>query len=273
MHAKYFIADDKEIFIGSQNFDWRALEHIHELGLRIENKKLIKFYKKLFELDWSLSAEDADTDALLSNIVLSKDLEMYQIKDAEYGKVNIVPTASNLKIIYHAKNWDETQIVKLINAAKENIQIQLLSYSPQSRGELYETLDFALRRAAARGVKIEMILSDWNFYSPRIDYIKSLHAIPNIEIKFSTIPQASEGYVGYARVEHCKFMVIDNKEFWLGTSNWSKSYFYKGRNLGIIIENKRLATRVSQIFYKSWDSEYCHLVELGKKYERKETRE
>ncbi|MCD6446853.1 MAG: hypothetical protein J7L40_01670 [Candidatus Marinimicrobia bacterium] len=273
LHAKYFIADNKEIFIGSQNFDWRALEHIHELGLRIENKKLIKFYKELFELDWSLSAEDADTDVLLSNIVLSKNLEMYQIKNTEYGKVNIVPTASNLKIIYHAKNWDETQIIKLINAAKENIQIQLLSYSPQSRGELYGTLDFTLRRAAARGVKIEMILSDWNFYSPRIDYIKSLHAIPNIDIKFSTIPQASEGYVGYARVEHCKFMVIDNKEFWLGTSNWSKSYFYNGRNLGVIVKNDKLAKRVSQIFKKSWDSGYCHLVELGKEYERKETRE
>jgi phosphatidylserine/phosphatidylglycerophosphate/cardiolipin synthase-like enzyme len=273
LHAKYFIADDREIFIGSQNFDWRALEHIHELGLRIENKKLIKFYKELFELDWSLSAEDADTDALLSNIVLSKDLKTHQIQNAKYGKINIVPTASNLKIIYHAKNWDETQLVRLIDSAKENIRIQLLSYSPQSRGELYGTLDFALRRAAARGVKIEMILSDWNFYSPRIDYIKSLHAIPNIEIKFSTIPQASEGYVGYARVEHCKFMIIDNKEFWLGTSNWSKSYFHKGRNLGIIIENDKLAERVSQIFLKSWDSEYCHLVELGKEYERKETRE
>ena len=273
LHAKYFIVDDKEIFIGSQNLDWRALKHIHELGIRIENKKLVKFYKELFELDWLLSAEDANTDALLADIVLSNDLETVEIKKTEYGNVELIPTASNPKIIYSLLNWDEYQLVRMIDGAKENIRIQLLSYSPLSRGELYETLDLALRKAAARGVKVEMILSDWNFYSPRIEYIKSLHAIPNIDVKFSTIPEAAEGYIGYARVEHCKFMVVDNEEFWLGTSNWSKSYFYNGRNLGIIVQNDKLAKRVSDIFLKSWNSDYCHFVELGKSYERKETRE
>ena len=273
LHAKYFIVDDKEIFMGSQNMDWRALKHIHELGIRIENKKLVSFYKDLFELDWSLSAEDADTDALLSNIVLSDDLEMFQMKNSAYGKASLIPTASNPAIIYHSQNWDEVRLVNMIDHATESIRIQLLSYSPLSRDGLYEELDFALRRAAARGANVEMILSDWNFYSPRIEYIKSLHAIPNIEIKFSTIPEASTGYVGYARVEHCKIMVVDEKEFWLGTSNWSKSYYHNGRNLGIIVENNKLAERVSQIFLKSWNSDYCHLVDLGKSYERKETRE
>jgi phosphatidylserine/phosphatidylglycerophosphate/cardiolipin synthase-like enzyme len=66
---------------------------------------------------------------------------------------------------------------------------------------------------------------------------------------------------------------VDDKVFWLGTSNWSKSYFHNGRNLGVVVKNEKLAKRVSQIFLKSWDSDYCNLVELGKEYERKETRE
>jgi phosphatidylserine/phosphatidylglycerophosphate/cardiolipin synthase-like enzyme len=273
LHAKYFIVDDKEIFIGSQNMDWRALKHIHELGIRIEDRQLIKFYKELFELDWALAAEDADTDALLRNIELSRDLSVYELKKTPYGKMSVIPTASNPRIIYYPKNWDEIRLLKLINNANDNIKIQLLSYSPLSHHEFFGVLDVALRRAAARGVKVEMILSDWNFYSPRIDYIKSLHAIPNVEIKFSTIPEASEGYIGYARVEHCKYMVVDDKEFWLGTSNWSKSYFHNGRNLGLIVQNNKLSERVSAIFDKSWNSPYCKLVDLGKIYERKETRE
>lgn len=273
LHAKFFIVDDKEIFIGSQNFDWRALKHIHELGIRIKNNKLVKFYKELFELDWSLSGEDANSEALLSNIVRSDDLKTYKMKKTDVGNITLTPTASNPAIIYHRENWDEARLLSLINNATKSIRIQLLSYSPLSRGQLYEKLDFALRRAAARGVRVEMILSDWNFYSPRIEYIKSLHAIPNVEIKFSTIPEASEGYIGYARVEHPKFMVVDEKEFWLGTSNWSESYFYKGRNIGIIVQNNKLSKCVSDIFLKSWNSEYCHLVDLGKSYERKETRE
>lgn len=273
LHAKYFIRDNKEIFIGSQNFDWRALEHIHELGIRIENKKLVSFYSDLFELDWSLSAKNANTESLLRSIVPKNDLYSVNIKHTVYGKLSIVPTASNPKIIYYEENWDETQILAMIKNAKKRIQIQLLSYSPMSRGKFYSVLDDALREAARRGIKIEMILSDWNFYSPRIDYIKSLHAVEGIDIKFSTIPEASTAYIGYARVEHCKYMVIDEKEFWLGTSNWSKSYFYKGRNLGVVIRNNKLASRLSEIFEKSWDSEYCKLVDLQKEYQRKETRE
>jgi hypothetical protein len=68
-------------------------------------------------------------------------------------------------------------------------------------------------------------------------------------------------------------MVADDEEFWLGTSNWSKSYFHSGRNLGIVIRNAPLSKRVSEIFLKSWDSEYCRSVDLGGTYERKETRE
>jgi phosphatidylserine/phosphatidylglycerophosphate/cardiolipin synthase-like enzyme len=273
LHAKYFIVDEEEIFIGSQNFDWRALTHIHELGIRVANKKVLSFYKELFELDWALSAKDANTDAILSNIVLRDELESYTVKHNQYGNVTIIPTASNPDIMYAVNNWDEMQLLNMINNANASIKIQLLSYAPYSRNDLYEELDFSLRRAAARGVKVEMILSDWNFYSPRIEYIKSLHAIPNIKIKFSTIPEASTGYVGYARVEHCKYMIIDDNAFWLGTSNWSKSYFYNGRNLGLVIQNKKMACRVSDIFYKSWNSEYCKFVELEKEYQRKETRE
>jgi phosphatidylserine/phosphatidylglycerophosphate/cardiolipin synthase-like enzyme len=273
LHAKYFIVDDREIFLGSQNFDWRALKHIHELGLRIEDKSLVKFYKDLFDLDWVLAAEDTDTGAVLASLEKRPELAVYKVKDKTYGNSGIVPTASNPRIIYHSANWDETQLLNLIDHAEESIRIQLLSYSPLSRDGLYEQLDFALRRAAARGVQVQMILSDWNFHSPRIEYIKSLHAIPNIELRFSTIPEASEGYIGYARVEHCKFMVIDDKEFWLGTSNWSKSYFHHGRNLGIIVQNEKMAKRVSGIFMKSWDSEYCSPVELGKEYRAKDTYE
>lgn len=48
-HAKFFIIDGYEIFLGSQNFDWRALKHIHELGIRF--KGVFDLHKKIFEYD------------------------------------------------------------------------------------------------------------------------------------------------------------------------------------------------------------------------------
>ncbi len=55
-HAKYFIADGVEVFMGSQNFDWRALEHIHELGLRIHDGKIARAFSDVFELDWQIAS-------------------------------------------------------------------------------------------------------------------------------------------------------------------------------------------------------------------------
>ena len=43
-HAKYFIVDGKSVFLGSQNFDWRALKHIHELGIRVRNAEAARIY-------------------------------------------------------------------------------------------------------------------------------------------------------------------------------------------------------------------------------------
>jgi phosphatidylserine/phosphatidylglycerophosphate/cardiolipin synthase-like enzyme len=35
IHAKYLVVDGAVAHVGSQNFDWRSFEHIHETGLRI----------------------------------------------------------------------------------------------------------------------------------------------------------------------------------------------------------------------------------------------
>ena len=58
-HSKYFIVDRKEVFVGSQNFDWRSLEHIHELGLRINNKEIAGVYGDIFDLDWQLASDSS----------------------------------------------------------------------------------------------------------------------------------------------------------------------------------------------------------------------
>ncbi len=91
-------------------------------------------------------------------------------------------------------------------------------------------------------------------------YIKSLAVIPNVEIHFSTIPEWSGGSIPYSRVEHCKFLIVDKKYGWLGTSNWGKSYFHTSRNMGIVFKSKYAAKIIHKMFYKSWNSEYTNLI-------------
>ncbi|NOQ97263.1 MAG: hypothetical protein GQ561_03785, partial [Calditrichae bacterium] len=270
MHAKYFLVDNEQLFLGSQNMDWRALVHIHELGVRIRNSKLVRNLKTIFELDWQL-AENNDPQGV-PKLPVIPDTEWIDrdqplmLSANSLDTIWVYPTASYPEVTPAGISHDETEIVRLIESAEERVEIQLLSYKPGSRGHFYETLDNALRKAAARGVQVRMIVSNWNTRKYDIPHLKSLQLLSNIEIRISTIPEYSGGFVPYARVEHCKFIVVDSRLIWLGTSNWSWSYFHNSRNLGLVIHSKTVNETVHEIFRKSWTSPYCETVDICRDY-------
>ena len=166
-----------------------------------------------------------------------------------------------------AKEFRTATCCRLTITRLNDLYCQFLTYSPIARGKIfYPTLDNALRRAAIRGVKVRMIVSDWSIDHPTIDHLKSLSLIPNIQIKFSSIPQWSAGYIPFARVEHCKFLVIDSTSCWIGTSNWEKSYFYNCRNLGLVVKDRSIAKQLRGIFNRSWDGLYTTLIKSEVEY-------
>ena len=124
----------------------------------------------------------------------------------------------------------------------------------------------SLRRAAKRNVKVKMIVSDWGKATEAEKYLKELSQVPNIEVKFSDIPEWSGGYISFARVEHCKYLVIDSAKCWLGTANWEKSYFYNTRNVGIVVWNKKITNILRNIFLKSWNGPYTELIKADVEY-------
>ncbi len=259
-HAKYFIVDDEEVFIGSQNFDWRALEHIHEIGLRIRNKDLACAFKTIFEIDWTFTTDTVDIKKIPAQYLSKLEFPVNIILDNK-DTTTISPTFSPIGFIPDSLYWDEKAIVNIIDNAKRTLFLQFLSYSPfERKGAPYNVIDDAIRNAANRGVKVQMIVSDWQKGTSAVKALKGLSANRNIEVAFSSIPEWSGGYISYARVEHCKFIVADNCNFWLGTSNCSKNYFYSSRNLGVAGKSKYIANTLSNIFIKSWLSSYKELI-------------
>ena len=164
---------------------------------------------------------------------------------------------------------DLYQIKKIINNSKSEINLQFLSYNVNYKGEYWSEVDSALINVAAKGVKVKLIISDWNLGKSAVEHFKFLISHPNIEIKYTAIPEWSGGYIPYSRVEHCKFITADSV-CWIGTSNMSKDYFYNSRNVGVVIENGKFTQRVRDIFYKSWNSEYAHKIEENVVYEVRE---
>ncbi len=268
MHAKYFIVDGEQLFLGSQNMDWRALEQIHELGVRIRNRKLSQLLEKIFELDWKLAFSSAPSmlPSLESETVINRNRPLAMaIRPGD--TVSVYPAFSPNPVTFTSLERDESEIIRLIDAAQQYIEIQLLSYKPVSDKFFYEKIDNALRDAAVRGVKVKMIVSDWNTRYPDIQFLKSLQVIPNIDIRISSLPEWSGGFIPYARVEHCKYMVVDSEYLWIGTGNWGWSYFHNSRNISLIFRNHGLNRQVHEIFNISWTSPYCRDIDISRRYE------
>jgi phosphatidylserine/phosphatidylglycerophosphate/cardiolipin synthase-like enzyme len=269
-HAKYFIADAKEIFLGSQNYDWRSLKHIHELGVRVHQPKLAELLLSIFEMDWQLCqskdfARNIQQNRIPDKILINSDYPVTVNWEGE--TVSIFPTISPNKLVPQGLEKDEGQILNLINNAKEKVYIQLLSYEPAYRSEFYPAIDNALRAAAVRGVQIKLMVSDWNKRQPGIQFLKSLQVIPNIEVKLSTVPPYSGGFIPFARVKHCKFMLVDDSLSWVGTSNWAKNYFYNSRNLGLVFRSRKVNDLIEKVFLKSWESSHTYFVDPSEDYE------
>lgn len=264
-HAKVILVDSAQVYIGSQNFDWRSLEHNLELGLRVEEPTVVEACQAVFEADWAWAAgeEPPDrTDAAPRSERFPVELTFGD------GTVQLTPVFSPDGWLADEGSWDLPALVDLIDSADNTVRIQLLSYKTTDReGRYFGELEAALRRAAARKVQVRLMVADWSKRRWSIEGLQSLQALPGIQVKLVTIPQHSGGYIPYARVIHSKFLVVDDRAAWLGTSNWSRDYFLASRNYGVIIDGAPFATQLAPLFDELWEGEYAETVDPGATYE------
>ena len=262
VHAKYLVVDGATAYIGSQNFDWRSFSHIHETGLRISEPRVVAETQAVFDQDWAAQAVIAagGKPAVLNRATVAADL-------ARGAFLLASPNAYNPPGVGDS----ESGLPALLAQAQSEVRIQLLDYAPLSYGPnrtrpYYAVIDNALRAAAARGVKIKLMVSNWNTEAPALAYLKSLSLLPNIEIRIVTLPQASSGFIPFARVIHTKTMSIDGKLAWVGTSNWSGGYMDLSRNLEVVLRNEKMAQRIAALHEQAWSSAYAQPIDVNKNY-------
>jgi phosphatidylserine/phosphatidylglycerophosphate/cardiolipin synthase-like enzyme len=255
LHAKYFVVDGVESFVGSQNFDWRSLSHIQEIGVRVTSPVIAAELLDLLDTDWELAA-GAAADTRVHHAYTS-DVQ------ARTGEL-LTLTATPKGWLPDESMWELPKLVALIDGAKHAIDVQVLEYKTKDRdGSAFLTLDDALRRAAARGIHVRLLVSEWTI-KPGTDERRALDdlgKVPNVEVRVIAIPRFSGGDIPFARVAHAKYMVVDgaagaSARAWVGTSNWQGNYFIKSRNVGVIIAGGKLPARLDAIFEDGWGGAY-----------------
>lgn len=260
IHAKFFVVDGQQAFIGSQNFDWRSLEHIHETGLRIDEPGVVRQVQAIFDQDWRAQAALAEG------------------KPAPIPEPGPAASAVGNYLVASPQRYNppgvidsQLELPRLLAAARQEVRVQLLDYAPLSYGPdkarpYYAVIDNAIRSAAARGVSIKLMVSDWNTGMPEVAYLKSLALVPNVQVRVVTLPVAAQGFIPYARVIHSKTMDIDDQVAWVGTSNWLGGYLDNSRNLEVVMHDSSMASRIGALHRQLWDSPYASPLEIGRDY-------
>ncbi len=251
VHAKVIIVDDTVFYLGSHNLDWITFELNHELGVIYANKDLAKTMKQVFEFDWSYSnniKHDKNTKQVTTDKEVTKEYE-----------ISISPP--NIKGI----KSDQKQLIDLMNNAKSEICMQAMQVigADTYTKEIWTKFNKAILNAADRGIKIRIMMSDWEFtkgyleYSNKfLQYLLSNNKKGNIEIRYSSFP-IHNPCVPYSEVDHAKYMVVDGDTVWISTANLTESYFTNCRNYSFTARNnKQLGSQMLNIFNTMWNSKY-----------------
>ncbi|HEY0478535.1 MAG TPA: phospholipase D-like domain-containing protein, partial [Kofleriaceae bacterium] len=258
LHAKYFIVDDREAFFGSQNFDWRALQHNYELGARVGDPAIIGGLAAIFAADWARAGGEPAPAARVP--------AAHGANAANAANAAIRLVASPRELLPPGVAWDLPGIVALLDGATRTITVEALGYRADAGGQAWDELEAPLVRAAARGVHVELLFADWAKRPRTIAGLQKLARIPHVEVRLTTIPEWSGGFVPFARVTHAKALVVDGARGWLGTSNWEKEYFYQSRNVGVLIDDPAIAAQLAGFFATLWDSRYAVPVDPDARY-------
>lgn len=265
-HGKLFVVDGRAAWIGSQNFDWRSLEHIQELGVRVSHPALVGAVADLFELDWRLAGgatlEEARAAIPTRNVA-------YPV-DARFAGAphRVTPVFSPRDWLVDEALWDWPRLRAAIDGATDRIRLQVMSYHLVGHGgDEWRELDAALRAAAARGVSVQLIVSHWEQRPGRVEDLQALSRVPNVEVRFVTIPEAERGFIPYTRTIHAKYLTVDGRIAWIGTSNAAGDYFLHSRNAGLLVEGAPFARRLDAFFEDLWTSDYAEPVDPDRTYE------
>ncbi len=258
IHAKFFVVDGAASYVGSQNFDWRSLEHIDETGLRIDDPRAVAQLGAIFAQDWH-------AQAVIAGGGIPAPTNPAEVPADDRGAATLVasPNAFNPPGVGDS----EAELVKLLGEARREVRIEVMEYAPldQSHG-YYGVIDQAVRAAATRGVAVRLMVADWDLTPARLPYLKSLALVPHVEIRVVTIPPAASGFIPYARVVHTKTMVVDGAIAWIGTSNWEGGYLDRSRNVEVVLRDPALAARVGALHRQMWDSAYAKPLDVAASY-------
>ncbi|KAG9346303.1 hypothetical protein JZ751_006614 [Albula glossodonta] len=281
VHTKLWVVDNKHVYLGSANMDWRSLTQVKEVGVSVENCScLARDVSRVFGVYWHMGSPE---EGSLPPYWPARYSALSSSEHPLRLKLNGIPAHVYLssappQLSGYGRTGDLSAILSIISDAQKFIFISVMDYLPFSEftdtPRFWPVIDSALRSAAcARGVDVNLLVSCWPHSSGSMFvFLQSLLVLNQhplsckIHVKVFEVSSTPEQLkIPYARVNHAKYMVTDRVAY-IGTSNWSENYFTQTAGVGLVVNQtgvelskgqKTVQSHLQEIFLRDWRSQHA----------------
>jgi hypothetical protein len=230
--------------------DWRALEHIFELGIFLESSELSRV------LDAAIR-EPASGSTFVSASTSLPPNSIWLDGNSHHAELTISPSndaGGGLRDSVEA-------LVELVDEATKSISLSTRKISNRYRdidSGCWDTLVDRLAKAVHRGVTVRILVDEYQLSKPSdLEFVVNWPKRAGVTMRIVRVPPHSSGKIPHARMHHAKCLITDQRTTWIGSNNMMPDDFLRARNFGLLIENVRLAKEASQFFDMIWDSPYA----------------
>lgn len=215
-HRKLLVIDDQICYIGSSNIYTESLSW-RESNLKITSQNLASLFKRVFLENFNLFDK---------HFFLSKNY----VQSFKFGDFEIVRDVPSLKFRQTRK-----RTISMIRSARKQISVEAAYFLP----------DFGVRRelkeARERGVKVTIVVPKYSdhriFDLLREKYLGKLH-----ELGITVMLYNQE-------VLHSKFLLIDDEEFLLGSSNMDYRSYSLQFEVNIYGKKSQISQKIAEHFH------------------------
>ncbi len=291
MHQKVWVFDGRSFYIGSANMDWRSLAQVKELGVVVENDPIAAAQLTAQLEIWHQFAKMAVTAVSVPDPISQTPCRVpawsHLAPDPLPNPFPIIQqldepiiTTSPPELCENGRFADGDIILQTINEAKEQIDIEVMSFSSTTHAQKWQPViaDALLRAVFERDVHVRLLVSRWaHTYPPTVPYLHALQAIadgffvnddkpPDTDRRHGSLElrqfiilgwDCTQGenrlYPDHSRVNHAKFIVTEQRVN-IGTSNFSWDYFTQTGGCSFNSKNGRLISQLQAIFERDWQS-------------------
>jgi phosphatidylserine/phosphatidylglycerophosphate/cardiolipin synthase-like enzyme len=183
-----------------------------DFGIFTYDQGVIAEFNKVFEVDW----QNASTN--------SKD----------------TPELDNPHLIWSPVNAAD-RLIALIKSSQTRVELMVENLG-------FDGIQEALISAAQRGVQVRVAVPFCDAVKPDFDY-PFVQALRKGNVDARMLPGPASTALPYL---HAKSIVVDQKNVFLGSENFSYSSLNLSREVGIIVSDDTLAGNVDAIFENLW---------------------